>query len=288
MGASKETKPATAGKNEFLEIADEMEKEQSAIAPTTPPGGELMAPSKRVWLDPSDQITETERVIPYSKLTQSTSRAFKEDRTAEIGEIISSLGINYGTWIEIIPLWFKRQAALFNKQRQRECFSLDAVTGSEYGECVKCPHYYEKWRKDEKGNRIPPECSKIMTFPAIIVRSENFPDGTLERLGKLGVVAMQFTTTSEPVGKQIASIASAFSEPYYASVWKLWSKDKTTNGNTYRVYLAQQVGPVPEDVMVKCEGLVHEWSKVKLQVGVDDESAGAASGGGGSQPEDFV
>lgn len=288
------TKPAeVAERNEFVDIANEIEDEQraseTALAPSNPAGGTLMAPAKREWLNPSDEINENERIIPYSKLTQDLSKAYKEDGIAEIGDIMSSLNINYGQWVEIIPLWFKRQAALFNKQRQRECFSLDGITGSEYGPCASCKYFYEKWTKDEKGNRTPPVCSKIMTFPAIVVRSENFPNGTLETLGKLGVVAMQFTTTSEPVGKQIASIASAFAEPYYASVWKLWSKNKTTNNNTYRVYLAQQVGPVPEDVMVRCEALVNEWSKVKLQVGVDEESAEAGSGRDrGSQPEDFA
>jgi len=236
-------------------LHDSVESESSEIIVSGPSA--LAVPSAPIlnWEDPSDASQDADRTIPYFKLVQHTSEEAKS-RAADVGDILSSTGINLGQWMVIVPLWFKRQASKFTDDRQLECQSLDGTTGSTYGACADCEFNYRQWGKDPLTKKsLPPKCSEVRSFPCLVITSDKVQDGA-----SVGVIAVGFAKSSASVGKQLITQHDLTGLPFYGYRWKIGSKDKAFPKGSARVFTSEFQGRNPDDMMLQCQEICRSWA----------------------------
>lgn len=262
---------AKSGKGTDASPATSIEKAKSTALTT----------ERQEWYDPSAPSEPEERMIQFVKLVQHSSAEAKE-RTAEIGDMVTSTGINLGKHAVIIPLWRQRQAAKFNRDdNSLECKSFDGITGDRYGACSACQFDYRKWTTGPKGERVKPECAQQAAFPAVIVSSENFEDGS-----EIGIAAFQFSSTSFGVAKQIITQHDLKGLPYYAYRWEIGSRTKSFKKGSAQVYTARFDGSVEQETMLQAQSVCQSWAGAKVDI--DDRSTMGDDDfdGGGTAPVD--
>lgn len=262
---SDERGPAPAETEEVVTGVD-----ASAIMPHA--GGE-----EEEFFDPSVESIPEELVIPYMRLAQGLTQEVK-DRVLDIGDNVSSLGVNFGKWFKFIPLWYARQAMYYDRKAKKLiCRSEDGVTGTEFGPCADCDFNYLVWPETPEG-RKPPTCTLQATFPSLIYESEKFGAGQFE-----GIVAVQFTRSSFPVAKKIITThdqrrrARGRVVPYYSDMWRATSTPKMFNEGEANVYQLQYDSPVPNEVMRWCSQLAREWVKASYAEPPEDPFAGSTA-----------
>lgn len=210
------------------------------------------------FYDPSDESTSDERKIPFVKIAQRTADEVSSKK-AEVGDLLTSTGINLGQWAEFTPLWYSRQAALFDDNNKLVCKSTDGVTGNVYGLCSDCEFDYNQW-----DGKTPPKCTKMGMFPALLHRCERF-DEEVDCLS-LGIMAFNFAKSSFDAAKQLITAHDLSQRPYYSSRWKVSTHDKVFPRGTARVADLDFVQVNEREFMLSCDKAARKWSGATIEV----------------------
>jgi hypothetical protein len=125
--------------------------------------------------------------ITQLMLKQNMSNSSMIPSNTAAGQLYTSKSDHIGDNLEFIPIFTHNMRTKWGDDKV-ECRSLDAITGSKYGECAKCP--YGRYVPDER-----PDCSKGLSY--YVMASD------LSALYKI-----DFIKTSAKAGRSISQLAS--------------------------------------------------------------------------------
>jgi hypothetical protein len=220
---------------------------------------------KEEWFDPSAPVERRDRTITYAQLVQKTSGS-RDSGVGEVGDIVTTTGKNYGKRVVIIPLWFQKSAVRFVQGEDKpECKSNDGITGSKYGPCKGCPHFYGNFKELPDGTWERPECSYRPTFVSLVLDSESHGDE------EKSVAAFAFYGTSMKVAKKINTEKEDRKLPYYASKWEITTRVKPFAKGPAAIYDARYLGRNDPELMRQLENATRELHDVPLEEVVSDD-----------------
>jgi hypothetical protein len=221
--------------------------------------------------DSSVDVKDNESGIVDVRIVQKMS---KTSDTYDVGTMVLSTGMELGRNVKFIPLIFRRQAILFDKDNLGVvCQSRDGVHGSidqqtvsvknvdlvVGGECEGCDASYDKWEDLPKGFKAP-ACSKVYTFPAVIVAAEALsPKECMD----LGPVILRFFRTSAPAGRMINTYSGK--RPRYLFLWELTTQEQQNAGQpSSYVFKTKPMGRLSDEWILKCADLVKMYEDFNL------------------------
>ena len=116
------------------------------------------------WFDP-----ERDLVMPRLKLLQAMTAEVNPGEKRVDGAV-PGLFLNTLTKriftppVAVVMVSTTKSAHFFAEEPEESCHSLDTITGSLYGACRSCAHNWQVWKKNERGDRVPPNCAETVNF----------------------------------------------------------------------------------------------------------------------------
>lgn len=235
--------------------------------------------------DPSVKPTDNERSIVDIRIAQKMSKVAGE---IPLGDWYASTGQHLGKKLTAIFLWSGRAADFLDKTTLRTiCRSPNGVMGNrtrspldvqgrEYmigGECKSCDGYYDGWDNLKNGLKRP-LCSKLMTYPAVIVQADELDP---QAARDMGLVLFRFKGSSTGAGKVINTYCA--NRPKYLFAFELTTSEETIGQNqpTF-VTKVRPLGKVSPKWVEACKELVDIYGKLELKTGDDEQpEAGTAT-----------
>ena len=168
----------------------------------------------------------------------------------EEGDIFNTLTQQiYGREIEIIPLAMYKTAIRFTPMEEGggiECMSPDAKTCQKYGTC-QCGSGF--WSEDNKGNRVPPPCTKIVNYLAYCPSTD-----------EVAILGMKIT--SMDTARRFNSLMNAKSAPTWAGKYLISTlEDMNDQKQRYFIYAVRNNGWTPPDLVSKVRGMHDEFTE---------------------------
>jgi|SaaInlLV_10m_DNA_4_1040232.scaffolds.fasta_scaffold17001_2 hypothetical protein len=211
-----------------------------------------------------DEMDADDYIVPYVKMMQPLSPEIDEDdpkfvETAGKGDLLNSLsGYNYGDKLKFIPIMFKKRRIYWKDRSDGGgiiCGSMNSKQ-PDMGDmiadsCRRCPK--SKWTKDDKENSVPPACTLIYTFPAVVLGLSAKDIGNK-------IVAVSFMNTSSNAGKELANMAKFSGGDIFARPYLLETKKEKNDKGTYYVLTTKLAGLLTAEEYADAEKV---WDMLK-------------------------
>jgi hypothetical protein len=220
----------------------------------------------------TEDVERGDLILPRLGLCQALTPQKKRQNPQFIEGLEDGLYFNsatsdiYGTWVDVIPLFFFKNRIKFNdinKGGGIDCQSLDAKTGGHYSpsDCMRCQ--FSQFVEGEA-----PECSFFHNFMSLVIDSDLMSFDSPEPI----IVSMK--SSSLKVSKQWNSLIRMTNLPAYARVYRLEVAHVAGNGNEWEQYKVIPGSFTDEKFFAAAKTFFNAYRESKIQVdtsGLDAE-----------------
>jgi hypothetical protein len=255
---------------ETIEDAPKTEAKEVVVRPPTQLSNQPIAGGGKRGLEEADS---DDMIIPYAKLMQPLSPEVDEG-IAVAGQIVNSLTkFVYGTGLLFIPLVLNKRRIYWKPRDEGQGIICGSSNFKQPDQGAKLARVCSQCRHSQWGSEgEPPECSAILTFPALAIAVVG-DDGDYYELPEDSdgneLVAISFLKTSYGAGKQLVSMASFSPGDLFDNIYELNTFKEKNDKGTYHVFKVQPSGQIEDEIKAKVEGLYNMLLRSDWDVNLD-------------------